>query len=342
MKKLAYLFSLLALAPAAGAFDYYEHPLKQEIKQARFDEVSRVLESNDFEQSDIDAIFEAMFEQCGKKITPENFDQAYHCIEILLNKGANANAELCDETPIFYAIQHLWHTYKIKQARLYKAWEMHSEPFSMSDPLGPDIIADCPERTKIILQTCNLIELLVQYGADPNVGEYDSIRSPLDFACFTADAPEVVACLLKRGATASINNFCDLHVGEIPASVEKLCERYFNTCSYLCEVVTIKVQEIEKFVEALKAIDTNDFSTKKVRKIKKTIKAFQVRLARLKTTETALLAAPGIERMPAEIASYILPSIRSFIGCVLWELCDDIGLEDELDYIYDTPMYDMD
>ena len=331
MKKLAYLFSLLALVPgAAKAFDYYEHPLKQEIKQARFDEVSRVLESNDFEQSDIDAIFEAMFEQCGKKITPENFDQAYHCIEILLNKGANANAELCDETPIFKAINHLWHTHNIKHARLYKAQHMLNEPFSISDPLG-NIIADCPERTKIIAQTCTLIKLLVQYGADPNLGDDDDIISPLDYACRYADAPEVVACLLKHGATASVNDFCDLHLYEMPDSLEKLCERYFTRCSYIRAVISVKLREMEKVVKALQAVDTKNLSAKKIQKLNKALKASQVRSSRLKETKR-LLIAHGAKHMPGQIASYFRREIWDFTRYAAWQLYEDFEdlEEDEL------------
>lgn len=201
--------------------------------------------------------FEEFCTQFGKKITPDNFEQAITSFELFLKLGAlpqsNATAHYdYDIEPIMLVIHHMNWVFKDKENLLYESKDYHSDPFSIADPIRT-IATDNPYRTKIIDQTSRLITLLVAAGADPNYGEnledFEDGISPLCYAA-AFDAPELVACLLKLGARANDLNeifleidshlYTEEHIEKVRneylksnIDLNKLINRYSYTAFYI-------------------------------------------------------------------------------------------------------------
>ncbi len=276
-------------------------------------------------QKEIDQVFYGILNKFGTTITTKNFDEVYQCIKILLDNGANPNLDHGDETPIFYVMYHQLLIFKLENARLYEAWWIHSEPISVSDPWSPSVINDCPERTLIITQTCKLIDLLVEYGANPNLGSDDYIQSPLDYACNYMDAPEIVACLLKHGAQP--NDFNEEHIFESCTSSDfEKYEKLFSKCSFSYLYISYKRYLIKKFLDKLNESNTNSLTEEQQAEIEQLKKAFQLRRLRLKKAKYHL-KEKGAQNFPQKLGLRLLKKLglKQFLEGALEELYDDLN-----------------
>ena len=109
-------------------------------------------------------LHEALYELCIR--FAEDFDNAYKCIELLLEAGADPDMIIPVVTRYSFAIQR--------------------------------------QRSECALdQTCNVINLLVSHGADPNKGKIGlgMVKIlPLEYAICRLKEPKIVRCLFDAGA----------------------------------------------------------------------------------------------------------------------------------------------
>ena len=321
MKRIMYL-ALLVSSPLINLHAEPMSSIEAKVRCAKFKEVEASLNNAHFSQEEIDQILAAILGEFGRNITIKNFDEVYRCIKILLDNGADPD-ECRYEPSIMYVMNHQYLIFELENARLYKAWEMHSEPFSLSDPLGPSVINDCPKRTLIITQTCRLIDLLVKYGADPNE-ELDDYQSLLNCACHYMDAPEVVACLLEHGAQP--NDFNEVYIFEscTPSDFKKY-EKLFAKCSFSYLYINYKRYLIKKFLNKIEKSNTNSLAKEQQEKIKQLKKAFKLRLLRLKKAKCHL-QEKGAQNLPPELGLRLIKKLglKEYLEGSLEELYDDL------------------
>ena len=176
--------------PAASAFVDF----RKKVYAGDFTAISVDFDNARNDQALSNEMFKEFCAYFKNSLSVERFEQAYSCLTYVLSLGIRHPKML------FFALDHMQELGGIDA--LYDSQSSAHEPICIFDPIMFSIYEDSPMRTEVIDQTCRLITLMVQAGADPNEGNFNEIASPLLYASLY-DAPELVTCLLKHGAQAN-------------------------------------------------------------------------------------------------------------------------------------------